>query len=287
MELLGKFGFQGATEANRQTGDAGTALVTFGLMSGTPTFSAANLTSLNSVIPAATIWNFAGITTPSGWLKCDGAAVSRTTFATLFSALSTSSTVTITVASPGVITWNANGFSDGDPVFFTTTGALPTGITSGTTYFVKSPTTNTFNIAATVGGTAITTTGTQSGTHTGNYVPWGKGDGSTTFNVPDYRGRTSIGTGTGSGLTARNLAAIGGEETHQLTVGELASHTHTPTPAGGAPLATVTGTENLALPFTSGNNVSVNQFGTGGSTGSNTPHNNMQPFGVATKIIKT
>jgi hypothetical protein len=37
-------GFLGATAAARQTGDAGTALVTFGLMSGTPTFAAANLT---------------------------------------------------------------------------------------------------------------------------------------------------------------------------------------------------------------------------------------------------
>jgi microcystin-dependent protein len=46
------------------------------------------------------------------------------------------------------------------------------------------------------------------------------------FNVPDARGRTSIGAGTGPGLTARTLAAKGGEETHALTTGELASHTH-------------------------------------------------------------
>lgn len=278
-------GFLGNSPVIQQAGDIGTALTNFGLMVGTPTFSAANLTSINSVIPAGTLWDYGGVTLPSGWLKCDGSAISRTTFATLFAALSKTATVTITIASPGVITWNAHGFSDGDPVFFSTTGALPTGITSGTTYFVKSSTTNTFNIAATVGGTAINTTGTQSGTHTGNYVPWGKGDGSTTFNVPDLRGRTSIGSGTGSGLTARNLAATGGEETHQLTIGELAAHTHN-TPAGDW-LLTVTGTENFALPFGAGANVAVNQFNATSSVGSNTAHNNMQPFGVVTKMIKT
>ena len=39
-----RIGFLGASAAVAQTGDAGTALVTFGLMSGTPTFAAANLT---------------------------------------------------------------------------------------------------------------------------------------------------------------------------------------------------------------------------------------------------
>lgn len=74
--------------------------------------------------------------------------------------------VTISIAAPGVVTWNAHGLVDGTPIQFTTTGALPTGITAGTTYYVKSPTTNSFNLATTVGGAAITTSGSQSGTHT-------------------------------------------------------------------------------------------------------------------------
>jgi microcystin-dependent protein len=41
---------------------------------------------------------------------------------------------------------------------------------------------------------------------------FGVGDGSTTFNVPDKRGRVSIGAGQGSGLTNRTLGAIGGDE---------------------------------------------------------------------------
>jgi hypothetical protein len=76
------------------------------------------------------------------------------------------SVVTVTIASPGVITWNAHGLIDGQPVQFTTTGALPTGLVAATTYFVKSPTTNTFNLALTSGGAAINTTGSQSGVHT-------------------------------------------------------------------------------------------------------------------------
>lgn len=91
-----------------------------------------------------------------GWLPCDGAAVSRTTYAALYAALG--------------------------------------GATS----------------------------------------PWGQGDNSTTFNVPDLRGRALLGAGQGAGLSARALAASGGAETHTLTwdqsgvngYGQTAGHTH-------------------------------------------------------------
>lgn len=58
---------------------------------------------------------------------------------------------------------------------------------------------------------------------------YGTGDGSTTFNLPDLRGRVPVGTGQGSGLTNRALAATGGEESHTLTTSEMPSHTHTGT----------------------------------------------------------
>jgi hypothetical protein len=83
----------------------------------------------------------------------------------------TSSTVTITIATPGVITWTAHGLPEGTPILFQTTGALPTGIVAGTVYYVKTPLTNTFNIASTVGGAAINTTGSQSGVHTATSDP--------------------------------------------------------------------------------------------------------------------
>jgi microcystin-dependent protein len=91
-----------------------------------------------------------GATAPAGYLLCDGAAVSRTTYAALYSAL---------------------------------------------------------------GGASS---------------PWGQGDGSTTFNVPDMRGRAPKGAGQGTGLTNRALGATTGTETHLLTSAEsgVPAHTH-------------------------------------------------------------
>lgn len=74
-------------------------------------------------------------------------------------------TVTITVASPGVVTHTAHGFANNDTVVLSTTGALPTGLTAGTVYFVRNSTANTYELSATTGGASINTTGTQSGTH--------------------------------------------------------------------------------------------------------------------------
>lgn len=76
-------------------------------------------------------------------------------------------TVTMTIAAPCVVTWTGHTLAADTPIVFTTTGALPTGLTAGTTYYVKTPVAGaTFNVAASAGGAAITTTGTQSGTHT-------------------------------------------------------------------------------------------------------------------------
>ena len=62
--------------------------------------------------------------------------------------VSPSATVTMTIASPCVITWSNHGLIDGDIVIFTTTGTLPTGITAGQHYYVKVLTSSTFNIAS-------------------------------------------------------------------------------------------------------------------------------------------
>lgn len=81
-------------------------------------------------------------------------------------ASTSTSTATISIATPGVVTLAGHGFTAGYSVMFTTTGALPTGLLPNVVYFVIAPTTNTFNVAATVGGAAINTSGTQSGVHT-------------------------------------------------------------------------------------------------------------------------
>ena len=53
------------------------------------------------------------------------------------------------------------------------------------------------------------------------------GDGTTTFGIPDLRGRLPIGQGTGQGLTARPLAQTGGASTVTLTTVQIPGHTHT------------------------------------------------------------
>lgn len=82
----------------------------------------------------------------------------------------TSATVTITIATPGVITWTGHNIYSGAPVIFTTTGALPTGITASTIYYANVINANTFNIATTmanlVAGTYVATSGSQSGVQT-------------------------------------------------------------------------------------------------------------------------
>ncbi len=80
------------------------------------------------------------------------------------------SAVTITIAAPGVITWNAHGLDNGQPIQLTTTGALPTGLAANTTYWITNQSANAFSLSTTLpnaaAGTKITTTGSQSGTHT-------------------------------------------------------------------------------------------------------------------------
>ncbi len=77
-------------------------------------------------------------------------------------------TVTITIATPAVFTvGSTTGLYVGMPVTFTTTGALPTGLVSGTTYFISAiPSGTTFRVSATLGGADVNTSGTQSGVHT-------------------------------------------------------------------------------------------------------------------------
>jgi len=77
-------------------------------------------------------------------------------------------TTTFTVATPCVATKASHGLSAGDIVYFTSTGTLPTGITSTQAYYVLATglTANDFQFSLTAGGTAINTTGAGSGTHT-------------------------------------------------------------------------------------------------------------------------
>jgi microcystin-dependent protein len=55
---------------------------------------------------------------------------------------------------------------------------------------------------------------------------WGDGDGASTFNLPDLRGRTLVGAGAGPGLTARTLGQSGGAEGAVIGSANLPAHTH-------------------------------------------------------------
>lgn len=196
--------------------------------------------------PTATVLDFAGAVAPSGWLLCDGSAVSRTTYANLFVALG-----------------------------------------SGTIY--------------------------------------GAGNGTTTFNLPDLRGRVTAGkddmgggaanriTGAGSGITGTTLGATGGTETHALSSAENGSHTHTQSShthliANGAtadPNSTPLSASNSLVEFSNaGSNNAQNAILAGAATtpdrgltnsatpsinssGSGTAHQNTQPTLIVNKIIKT
>lgn len=92
----------------------------------------------------------------------------ETTATTTGSSTNTLGTFTVTIANPAVFTLTSHGLAAGDVIQLTTTGALPTGLSLATNYYVIASglTTNTFEVSATPGGSAVATTGTQSGTHT-------------------------------------------------------------------------------------------------------------------------
>lgn len=150
--------------------------------------------------PTGSVIMFGGASAPTGWLLCNGAAVSRTTYADLFAVL-------------------------------------------GTT--------------------------------------WGSGDGSTTFNVPDLRGRSPLGAGSGSSLTPRTFADKGGAETHTLATGEIPAHTHTTRIDGANTMAVSAGSDSFQSRGTPAVQIST------GSTGGGGAHNNMHPWLAINFIIKT
>ena len=173
--------------------------------------------SFPSGVPVGTIVQYAGSIAPSGWLICDGSAVSRTTYAALFAVI-------------------------------------------GTTY--------------------------------------GAGDGSTTFNLPNLKGRVPVGLDIAQ-TEFNALGKIGGAKTHTLTVAELPHHNHSISGDGGhyhnvpARQSDYGGTA-LALDLVAQNPVNHptstagahSHGGATGATGSNFPHNNLQPYITLNYIIK-
>lgn len=132
---------------------------------------------VTSYVPTGTVLEYAAITAPTGYLLCDGSAVSRTTYATLLA--------TITIAENGVKV-------NGSPVItgLASTAGLDAGMPvegpgipgSTTILSVDSSTQITMSANATLNSTGFIA-----------FFPWGEGDGASTFNVPDFRGRVAAG----------------------------------------------------------------------------------------------
>ena len=143
---------------------------------------------------------------------------------------------------------------------------------------------------------------------------YGTGNGSTTFNVPDLRGRSPVGTGTGNGggvsgsgkvtggtaLTARSIGQWSGEERHLVSISEMPSHDHPTTPI---PTIIPLGSDwNLQQPFgypvgpafagevlpraPAGGNFNLNSTKATDVRGGNQPHNITQPIVIVNFIIK-
>ncbi|HMQ87101.1 MAG TPA: tail fiber protein [Flavilitoribacter sp.] len=112
------------------------------------------------------------------------------------------------------------------------------------------------------------------------------GNGQTTFALPDLRGRTPLHQGHGAGLSLREIGENGGTETVTLTISNLASHNHpVQMPVNNAAPNTDEPANAFLAAIQSGDAyqsaAGTNQFyGTyiTGSSGSNTPFNNMQPY---------
>lgn len=252
-------------------------------------------------MPPGVIMDYAGSSVPTGWLECDGSAVSRTTYANLFAAVSTTwgagdgattfnvpdfrgrarigkgtGTVVESVAAASVdtvadtfsVSSNSAKWVTGQAVVLTTTGGLPTGLSLATTYYVIRSSATLIKFATSLAnaqnGTAINLTTQGTGTHTV--------------------------TGT---LTARALAELGGEEAHAISSSEQLAHGHQiagSSASGGLKSFGDPTADGVAAAAGAGYALYTN-VGTGAgpaiaSTGGNAAMNVMQPYAATMAIIK-
>lgn len=238
----------------------------------------------STLVPTGMVSPYAGATAPTGWLICNGDAVSRTTYASLFTAISTTygigdnsttfnipdlrartpigigavtKVATFASRSSNVITVTglsntaSNEFQTGQAVLYTAASGAMTGLTHNTTYYLVRTGNLTFSLATDLAnaqnGTVITLSSDGTGTQT--------------FTLT---------------LSTRTLGENGGEEKHAMSSTELLAHTH----AVGRNTA---GGVNTAYATTASNIVQDNLTS---STGGNAAMNNMQPFLGLNYIIK-
>lgn len=165
-----------------------------------------------SGVPVGAIIPVAGFNAPTNYAFAYGQAVSRTTFSSLMSALTSVQTASLSLGSP-IIT----GLSDTSQ-FAYLQAIEAVGIPSGTKI-----------LSCTASSCTLSKNATATRTGSVMVFPYGNGDGSTTFNIPDYRG---------VGLAGRDN--MGGSPANVLQVSTTMNTTN------GSPTATVASAANIA-----------------------------------------
>lgn len=216
---------------------------------------------------------YAGSSIPTGWLECDGSAVSRTTYAALFTAIGTT-----WGAGDGSSTFNLPN-CDGRLVIGDGTGTVAEAVTASSS--------NGFTVAANntkwiTGMTVVISNLTGFGGTISATTLYAVRISSTNVRFASTLALAQAGspditiTGTGTAtltttFTARTLGEQGGEEGHAMSSTELLAHTHS---------ADVTNQQQIAT----GGSTFTKSGGSTGSTGGNAAMNIMSPF-IVTKMI--
>lgn len=240
------------------------------------------------VLPSGVIAPYGGSTAPTGWLECDGSAVSRTTYANLFAAISTTwgagdesttfnlppsagrgfigrgtGTVTVSGVDSGVdLTTdtlatppnNAKWFT-GMPVVFTLTSGTITPLTSGNTYYIVR-----------IGGSIVRLADSLANAQHGVVI--------------DMTAKANPVWTLTHTYTTRSLGETGGEQEHAMSSTELLSHTHTLT-NGTSVIRNAAGSGATGGADKTTNNITAQ------STGGNAAMNIQDPFLAVMYIIKT
>jgi hypothetical protein len=158
----------------------------------------------------------------------DGSSKSRLTDSALFEVLCQDlGAPTFTIGSPEVVNLVGHTLQINEPFFFETTGTLPTGITDNTVYYVISAgyTANSFQFSTSVGGAAVNTTGSDSGTHKLRACPYGI-PSATHFYLPDERGMYTRGAGANATYQTANGNFYNGGHVGNVQLDLMQGHIH-------------------------------------------------------------